>query len=544
MTGATVTKLHGADLAGAPDRHPSSGRKSGRYTPPKLAPVPDVFRWILYARVSLDKFGREVSTDEQLFEMDEVLADDATPHEVVARFAEPHRSASRYASKVRAIFAEAIRMLVDGEADGILIGDVDRLTREPRIAEDLIDMCDPRMGGRRGVVIRSYTQAHPHDLRTASGRASFRDLVKAAAWQSDKTSEYVLRSRRARRRAGRPNPGGAYGWEGSEVMHPAESERVREVIDRFLAGEAMAGIAADFRARGIPRKRDGRVQRDGSVHQSKPWEVSAVRSILTTPRNFQLVRDPYAEGDGLSVGTFAAPASPEEWWQVQAQLDKRGKRDRYPRRLALLTGLATCSGCGQPMHRSRTADGRATLVCMRTKDSDRCGGGIIDAATVEDAVADAVVGWVDDMDLGAYITTPETPDVPRLKSQLEYQRAQLDKAIDRNMLPPSDPMHFDDDELDRVRVNVKATADQLSQLLKAATETSPLARYAGQPGALAAAWPDMPIEAQRDVIIEALNLRSASVTIDPSGARRGYNVKWNADDPAQLAATLERVHID
>jgi DNA invertase Pin-like site-specific DNA recombinase len=517
-----------------------------RYVPAKRK-----IRWILYARVSLNPFGDEVSTDEQLYEMDEWIAEQPDA-EVVARFAEPHRSASRYARRVREIFADAMRMLADDEADAILFWDMDRLLRQPRELEDLIDMCDPRMGGRRTIIVQSHTSTVPFDLRSADGRNHARGIVSGNARESDKISERVKRSRRRRRREGLPTLARAFGWNGSSEINEDQARHVRQAIESFLGGENMNTIAVRLNTAGVGRSRDGlRNQRTGEIMITKGWNVQAVKSLLTTPRHYGLVWHPGEENPDegeIKPGNFQGICPPDWYWQVIHTIDRRGGNrkgprgpEARPRRLSLLTGLVKCAGCGNSLERHCMKTGRPTLACKKHVGTTRCGGGNIDAGTVEEAVTEAVIVWVDEMDLGAYIKPQAAVDVPAIQGRLAMLEAKLEEATGHWLLPDDDPEHWDKDRYDAVSRGVKAQREDLAAQLATVTERSMLAPYAGQPGALAAAWDGLAVECRREIIIEALNLRSISIFVDPYTG--GYhNRKWDPDDAAMVSAALARLH--
>lgn len=506
---------------------------------PTVQQVKGPTRWILYARISLDANGDEVSTDEQMFEMDERFEGDEGAV-VAARFRDKHRSASRYAKRSRELYQEAFRLLAEGEADAILFWDMDRLLRQPRELEDLIDLCDPRMGGRN-IIVQQHTSAVPFDLLSADGRAHARGVVTAAARESDKISERVKRSRRRRRREGLPAPTAAYGWDSTTQINAAEAVEVRAMVGRVLGGEALNTIARSLNERSVPCK--SATQRRQAHLAPAKWAASNVKAVLTTPRNYGLLRHP----DGtIEPGSFHGICAASEFHAVERALADRSRRQR-PRRLTLLTRLVHCATCGTPMLRntsvSYSGEARTVLACKGVEGRrSACGGHTsIDSDAVDSLITEAVVGWVDEMDLAAHLGPTANLDVATLQGALLALEAKLQEATAKWLLPDEDPGHWDYDRYDAVALMVKDQKEDLLARLATATARSVLGPFAGQPGALRDAWGPMSVEVRREVIMEALDLRHVRIEVEPRATR--LTRKWDPANGDMVAAEQARVHL-
>lgn len=91
---------------------------------------------------------------------------------------------------IRPEFREILADYEDGKIDGVIFYDLDRLARQPRDLEDLIDQVEYH---KRPVV----TVTGELDLRTANGRTMARVLVAMANKSSEDTSRRVARARLA-----------------------------------------------------------------------------------------------------------------------------------------------------------------------------------------------------------------------------------------------------------------------------------------------------------------------------------------------------------
>src|SRR5207244_12747838 len=105
---------------------------------------------------------------------------------VVAVLTDNDLSASRYARKKRPAYAEAIRMLEAGEADALVGYNLDRVWRQPKELEALIDLCE-----KRHIIVATLTGNL--NLSDGGGRMAARMQVTMAAAESDATSRRVRR---------------------------------------------------------------------------------------------------------------------------------------------------------------------------------------------------------------------------------------------------------------------------------------------------------------------------------------------------------------
>src|SRR5258708_18293862 len=95
----------------------------------------------------------------------------------------------------------------EGKIRRIVVAHIDRLYRQPRELEELIDLAD---AGKIEIV---SVYSGPVDLSTSDGRAMARIQIAIAAKASEDTSRRVLRAKQRNREAGLHNGGSrAVGW--------------------------------------------------------------------------------------------------------------------------------------------------------------------------------------------------------------------------------------------------------------------------------------------------------------------------------------------
>jgi site-specific DNA recombinase len=247
-----------------------------------------------------------------------------------------------------------LRDYEDGKIDGIIFYDIDRLARQPRDLEDLIDLVEHY---KRPV----ETVTGSIDLRTSNGRAMARVLVAMANKSSEDTARRVARWRLQDAQQGK---GGrfrghqrkfGYNSEG-EIIEP-EAALIREAARRFMAGETWSGLARQFTASGIP-----------PIAANK-WTITAIRRMLLTPATAGIaiyngsLRPEHQEGkaraftlnpEGIALkdavgryvmGNWKPILAVDDWKALIAESEARQKGQVFSARGTrkhLLTGLLRC----------------------------------------------------------------------------------------------------------------------------------------------------------------------------------------------------------
>lgn len=179
----------------------------------------------------------------------------------------------------------ALGRLDGGEADGLLIAKLDRLTRSVR---DLGTLLESHFSESKGYVLMSV--ADQVDTRTAAGRLVLNVLISVAQWERETTVERTVEGLRFKREAGERTGGVPYGYDvdpagpvnrkgrPSRLVPVAAEQRGLALIAACaVVGLSLRATAAKLDALGVPTKKG----RPG-------WSAAAVARILGRPD----LRDP------------------------------------------------------------------------------------------------------------------------------------------------------------------------------------------------------------------------------------------------------------
>jgi DNA invertase Pin-like site-specific DNA recombinase len=193
-----------------------------------------------------------------------------------------------------------LERVASGESHGIVVWHTDRLFRQPRDLEALIDLAD------KGFLVASAHGAR--DLADPDDRFILRIEVAHAARSSDDTSRRIKRRFQTYREKGIGHIGGPrrFGWPGRDLTWtPGEGETdedrpmvpdalvererraLRDGTDAALSGISEAVIAREWNDEGL------------LTAEGRTWVRLTVKSVLSRPTNAGLI-----ESDGELVATM------------------------------------------------------------------------------------------------------------------------------------------------------------------------------------------------------------------------------------------------
>lgn len=267
---------------------------------------------------------------------------------------------------VRPGFRAALDGLAAGEWDGLIADDLDRVARDPRDLEDLIDVVESR---RPRIPVESVTGslrlANDADITVA------RIMCAVANKSSRDTARRVARKHEELAAEGKPGGGGfrGYGYDRRNLeIVPDEAKVVKEIAARILgtwdgwtpekreaidleAGESLNSIANDLQARKVP------------TVTGAPWNSRSVKSVVTKPRVAGL-RAHRKEVVGEAV--WPAILDRDAWEEVCARLAGRFRNvDLGLQRW--LTGVLICSKCDRPLMGWQGSNGQHRYWCPTPK---------------------------------------------------------------------------------------------------------------------------------------------------------------------------------
>lgn len=409
-----------------------------------------------YTRISYDPYGLETGVDRQDADCDQ-LDKRLGWGSIIERHRYRENDTSAYKKRRvtladgsrawRVIRPEFTRLLADldsGEIDGVIVYDLDRLMRQPRDLEDLIDIVE-----HRKVPVQSVQGSI--DLMTSNGRAMARVLVAMAAKSSDDTSRRVARAAVEDARSGKLKRGGPrrYGWMSDGTTLIADEVAViREIVERVMDGQKLTQIALDLQGRGIP------------TVGGREWTRTTINTILRNPRlagirgytgRFHAEKPKLNEWwkrvvrvDGEYVlGDWQPILEVEEWEALQNALDSlasRGVRDIETPiasgRKHLLSGICVCGKCGVRMI-GKKVRGLQMYGC-RPKDMGGCNGVSRNKDRVDRLILSLVIAALENDNVSGSPRKGRRLRSPQPDTSIEQRKATLRTAWSNGQISDDD----------------------------------------------------------------------------------------------------------
>jgi DNA invertase Pin-like site-specific DNA recombinase len=393
-------------------------------------------------------------------------------------------SASRYARRRRPGFARVLDEMRAGSVDVVLAAHLDRLTRQPKEIEELVDIVE-------ATGVELATVEGPLDLSTGDGRAMARVAVAFAAHASDSTSRRMKSQRSDRAHRGEPvRTVAGFGWDAGGELVPAEAEAIVAAARAVLGGATLASVARSWQEAGLRRRRS-----------SAPWRSHDVRTVLLNPRHAG--RAVY-RGDVVGELDEAAPRILDAaTHDALVALLTDPSRSSGPRRRRAFSGVLRCGRCGNVL--ARGPIGTPARDGWRCSPATGCGRLSISAEPVEDVLVEALLRVLDG-ELPAPAPALDADAVAELR-ELDRELVELGEAHGRGELPLV--------AFVAASKTLTARRDEAARRLAPSKRSSALAAYS-KPGALRTAWPALDEEA-RNVIVRAV---IDAVVISPAQGRQ------------------------
>ncbi|WP_354393251.1 recombinase family protein [Streptomyces atratus] len=278
--------------------------------------------------------------------------------------------------KKREGYARLLADIESGHVDAILAWHPDRLYRQPRELEDLIDLIEAHQ-----VEIETYT-ARGLDLSTPTGRANARMLGVMAKYEVEHKQERIRRKVQELVEAGKIHNSGhrpfgferIYEGEGprrkiiEDRIDETEAKHVRDWAQRALEGESLYSLVVDANTKGVRTSTGG------------AWPYQGMKALLASGRIAGLKED---KRQVVGKAVWPAIISEEQHKDLRALLSDRAEQAKengaqrnataikYP-----LSGLVRCT-CAEDHIRMRTSPSsnrRGPVYRCPPKGDGGCGG--------------------------------------------------------------------------------------------------------------------------------------------------------------------------
>ena len=293
---------------------------------------------LVYLRISEDRTGEEAGVERQ---RDDCLAlCNRLGFEITDDDVYMDNDVSAYLKKKRPGFERMIDQVRLGPAR-IVVWHVDRLYRRPRELEDLIDLVETHPIRIEAVMGGVF------DLNTHEGRLMARQLVAIASYESGHKADRIRRANQTKAQRGDWHAGPRYGYGKGGVLIPEEAVIIREMADRFLAGQSLRSIT-----KWLNEDTDARAPKANTGKTLGVWSPTTVKSILVSARiSGQRAYDPGTRSEGptgreiLGPGNWQAIITPEETQRIRSAFASPDRLVGASSR-TLLSAIATCGKCG------------------------------------------------------------------------------------------------------------------------------------------------------------------------------------------------------
>lgn len=273
---------------------------------------------------------------------------------------------SRGRRVIRPEYRRALADLQAGTIDVLICYDLDRMVRDPRDLEDLIDVCEQT--GRTAISVTGSLQ-----LDNNAGITMARVGVAMANQSSRDTGRRVSRARAAAAAEGRWTGGGRrpYGLTADrKALVPEEARVLTEAAAAVLAGHSLNSICRDLNDRGV------------TTASGSTWQGVHLRSALTKPAVAGLL---VYRGEVVGDAPWPAILERGTWEQVCLELSSRTPRSSNQLRF-WLSGILLCSKCNAPLRGNGDYYWCGNGYNAAT-GSRGCGGTRIKADLTEEAIA-------------------------------------------------------------------------------------------------------------------------------------------------------------
>ncbi|HWY01272.1 MAG TPA: recombinase family protein, partial [Mycobacterium sp.] len=371
--------------------------------------------------------------------------------------------------------------------DAVIVYNLDRLHRRPVELEEFVALCE------RVRVSQVATVTADIDLGNDDGLFMARIFAAFAAKESGRKSARIRRKMLQNAEAGLPHGSvRPFGYQDDKVtIRESEAVVVRELVDRYLAGQSIRSLTLWLNASGV------------APAVATSWQTSAVHQILCSGRIAGLREH---RGEVIGPAKWPSIITPAERDRVLARMAARAVTKTRAARTYLLSGMLRCGRCGNRLYsqaRHSNPDNRVRrYVCLKGPDHGGCGRLTVVAEPVEALLTDAVLTRLDSSHLAKALAGKSNPDrdVAALAAAVEADQARLDElaalyadgaVTAREWIAARDP--------------ITARIAHARREIAAATDTTAVYELAGTGGALRKQWPNLELERQQAIIKAVLD---------------------------------------
>lgn len=459
---------------------------------------------VIYTRVSHDASGRGRSVDEQEKECRATAADHGwNVRQVVSDIS---IGASRHSAvKSRPGFEQLRHELRRG--DVLVVWESSRLTRKLGEYLAIRELCESRQ-------VLLCVGDEITDFSKSSDRSRSASEALAAEAEADKTSDRVRRNVRARATSGDAHSVLPFGYvrtydpatgAKSWSLDPVNAPLVRDAVEGVLSGRTLYSIATDWNARGI-------LTGNGNL-----WQPRTVKQLLRRPALAGLRQ---YQGQVIGAGNWPPIITTDQHQRLLAVFtDPTRIVHRGHKPVHLLTGIATCSRCGDTMRYLRHSG---------KKDQYRCPSGCVgrSAGPVDDWVLSHMFRLIDLWRANVFLMQDDSPTSSPTASLDWAEARELQQRLDAFTDQAIDGT-ISNDQLARATKKLQPQIDAAKDRARRNTIHPLLKRLGESPNSI---WESWDIEEQRQLIKNVISVviyptEKGRRSLDPETVK----VTWRGD---------------
>ncbi|MFE0773878.1 recombinase family protein [Streptomyces sp. NPDC058861] len=238
-------------------------------------------------------------------------------------------------------FEKMVRDLKANRISGILAYDIDRVYRQPRDLERVIDIYET---SKEPLIFKTLSGQN-YDLTTSDGRFSARLFVNIANKSSEDTKRRLIRANVSKAKKGKSNAMGlTFGWLASDPskLDPIAAPFRRKAVEKHLAGDRIATIMKWLADENVFNTATG-----------KHFTWGGTKAMIFAPRNWGIrtynEEIIYDDDNEIVMGDWE-PLFPtlDTWHMVQAlKVSNSSPTTSGESNVSyLLTAIARCGRCG------------------------------------------------------------------------------------------------------------------------------------------------------------------------------------------------------
>lgn len=407
---------------------------------------------------------------------------------------------------VRPDFEQMLNDLTAGRICGILAYDIDRVYRQPRDLERVIDIYET---SKESLIFKTLSGQN-FDLATSDGRFSARLFVNIANKSSEDTRRRVVRANVAKARRGKAHSAGpVFGWREDDPskLDPKTSAIRKRAVEKHMAGDRVATVMKWLADEQVINPATG-----------KHFTWGGTKAMICSPRNWGIraynEEIIYDDANEIVMGDWEPIFKTlDTWFQLQALKGRDARESPGESNVSyLLTAIARCGRCGgglkgHPKWKKGERTPGYNYNCNKQRP-EHCGALSIDGPKLDALIQDLV--WAHALRTGKQTQAPENAmpwareaELKDLKEQIAELQAlwEAKKVRAASYVTTLDDLNARKNELlaeravSVVPAGVRSISDEL----------------------LAGGWENLSIERQRIIIRKVLR----AVLIHPAKSRGG-----------------------